>query len=209
MKSLWSIHKSKEIKSTPLLRSAKNSPKYHKKTKRNPETILEIYFWIDVFSLNSWRCLDNLVCPFESNGTINIHFTLLLTPWVAGFMVHSGSSKTTLHLKGNSNISSPKWGHFCSNAFLSFHAPITLWLLRWLISVWALLCPQQTWFHIRNCHGNPGAVQNSRCDRPRRSSGEMCLPSFASSVDKHCLHLFGLFCPHSPAVTLSHTHKLS
>lgn len=120
MKTLSWIHKSIEIKSIPLLRSAKNSPRYHKKTERSPETLLGIYFWRDIFALNSWRCLDNLVCPFESNGTINIHFTLLLTSWVAGFMVHSGSSKTTLHLKGNLHISSLKWGHFCSNAFLFF-----------------------------------------------------------------------------------------
>lgn len=115
MKTLWSIHKSKEIKSTPLLRSAKNSPKFQKKTERNPETILEIYFWGDIFSFNSWRYLDNLVCPFESNGTINIHFT-----------------QATLHLKGNNlHISSHKWGHFCSNAFLFFpHSHHSLGSLR-------------------------------------------------------------------------------
>lgn len=85
--------------------------------------------------------------------------------------------------------------------------PLLFGFSVWLKSIWALLWPQETWLHVRNYHGNPGAVQNSRCDIPRRSSGEMCLLRFASSVDKHCLHLFGLLCPHSP-VTLSHTHTL-
>lgn len=107
-----------------------------------------------------------------------------------------------------------------------FTMPITLLLLLWLKSIWALLWPQEEtqrpyqklkWKprsseNLRCCFQRvpPAAkeqrilqgvltTQESRCDRPMwRSSWEMCLLSIASSADKFCFNLFGLFCLHSP-----------